>query len=342
MTATESREHSPLYMGFIIATVTVFGLNLFFNYFNGTRDGVLFINTIGDTSDYFYFEVTPVSWAFGIWGLIYTWLVLQAIYFVVSLFRCTPEGRLYSTPPVVPWPAYAVYILNLCCVISWLFAFDRRIAGLSLFFLFMCPVTLAVSLFLCFRHTERNIQFFKGINQRWELILVNIFVYNAWAVYMGWTLCATLLNLGFSMIYSESEISQEASGITVLTILLILILVLCPLELTIFDKHLRYVFAHYIGPLMALAGSIDKQGDTIDNPSILNGNFHKPSGVNRTYAIVILGILLVFILAKIVNMIVRSWKQPLYYDNCSTSVDISTKTTPSSGKAGGEKDPIPA
>ncbi|KAF0295154.1 hypothetical protein FJT64_007287 [Amphibalanus amphitrite] len=48
-----------------------------------------------DTHEVF---ITPIGWAFSIWGIIYTWLGIGLVYGLSQLWRRTDAGPVYLTP----------------------------------------------------------------------------------------------------------------------------------------------------------------------------------------------------------------------------------------------------
>ena len=86
-----------------------------------------FKNGTGDISDAYYLEITPIGWAFSIWGIIYTWLLLGIIFILITICRQNHAGPVYLNPPVISKVFLALYILDMILNITWLFMWDRQL-----------------------------------------------------------------------------------------------------------------------------------------------------------------------------------------------------------------------
>ena len=85
-----------------------------------------FKNGTGDISDAYYLEITPIGWAFSIWGIIYTWLLIGIIFILITICRQNHAGAVYLNPPVITKVFLVLYTLDMILNITWLFMWDRQ------------------------------------------------------------------------------------------------------------------------------------------------------------------------------------------------------------------------
>jgi hypothetical protein len=133
-------------------------------------------NTISSLSAEYANLFTPAGYAFAIWGLIFTGLLLFAIFQIYKSFTGKPEGiKDFKTGP---W----FYIANFANA-SWVFAWLYEYTLLSVFLMLIILVSLITIVF-------------KNNMERWDAPFKTI-AYFWWPIclYSGWIAVATIANI---------------------------------------------------------------------------------------------------------------------------------------------------
>ncbi|MDJ0662161.1 MAG: tryptophan-rich sensory protein [Crocosphaera sp.] len=168
--------------------------------------------TIGEISNTFFQEVliTPASYAFAIWGLIYLGLISFAIYQVL------PKNR---NNPYLQRTDYYLVISSFAQIL-WVFLF------LSRFFVFSTLAMLAILVPLLLLYLRLEISL-KPLSKQ-EKWLVNFPI----SVYFGWITVATIANFALALSWIEwngfgiSQITWTVMMIIIVAIIGILVRIL--------------------------------------------------------------------------------------------------------------------
>lgn len=257
----------------------------------------IFTNSTGGVSDYYVNDITPSGWTFSIWGVIYVWQALWLLYSLVSICRKGNDGYLYNNPRVIQPIVFAVYIVNMCLNVAWLFLFDRFLPTYALAVLALIVFTLHVGLFFTHRHLDNIAALLINSGQNKDIWMIRLFVHNGLAVYAAWTSIATLLNTNIVMIY-EGDVDIQLGGSISLGILGLEILIYVALDMFFLDRYTRYTITPYFVVILALTGSITKNWDWDNRNSIITA--------------VLLGVAGFCALAKVVMLVIRHIRKPLY------------------------------
>ena len=193
-------------------------------------------------SNEFNTQITPASYAFAIWGVIYTWQVLWLGY-AWSLVLRPNDVRTISAG------VYWAYALANCCNILWIqvWTSKRMEAALAVFVLLNIFLYAAIGLlWVQFDWTK------KAVSRRdywltWALPVNGLFCYTTW------TTLAVFINLATVLQYFEGFGATD-SGTVSLVLLTITILAYMVLENTVFRRFTRYVFTVYPVLIWALIG----------------------------------------------------------------------------------------
>ncbi|KAL8564704.1 hypothetical protein ACOMHN_004197 [Nucella lapillus] len=312
LTAGESRRPAMSHKGWIVA-LTLFNVALLITVFvlnglsaAGPSSGI-FISTPGNQSDKFYLEITPAGWTFSIWGFIYAWQALWVVYSVVNLFRKTPQGPVYLSPPIIPPAMFAFYILANCGNIAWLFLFDRSHIEASFAALLVLSLSLIVALGASYKALEKCLSELASQCRTADIWLVRGFVQNGLGIYATWTSIATLLNLAMVITYSDgSEVSVSTASTIALGILSGEIVVFVTTDLLVLDRYSRYTFTPYIVVVVALIGSISKNWES--------------GATNSVFTAVLLALGSVALLLKVVLSVYRHLTRPLHRHNMESTL----------------------
>lgn len=149
------------------------------NYLTATQ--ALDLPAIKDVSDKYATLLTPATYAFSIWSVIYTLLIVFAIYQARDLFR--PQGK-GSDKNDLPQKAGPLFVAASICNGLWTYIFLNDLVGLSL--LIMLTLTICLyALLWRLRIAVYDAPISVIVCVWWPLLL-----------YTGWVTVANLANLG--------------------------------------------------------------------------------------------------------------------------------------------------
>ncbi|XP_030622998.1 uncharacterized protein LOC115806441 [Chanos chanos] len=294
---TTMGDHNIARLTLIIIFVLGFVVTMVFNVLAGP--GVApFEQTTSNVSAKYDTEITPSGWTFSIWGVIYTWLAVMLIYIVANIFRRNAYGRMYCSPPVLPYGFFFTWIFNFVANIAWLLLWDREEMVASFIFLALIAFSnYAIIFFAC-----------QGLNaygawlnkyHKVDLWCMRILVLNGIAVYTTWTSIATLLNLAIVTDY-EAGMSRSDAATLSLSLLLAEVVVWFILENFVIEKHVRYILTIYPVIIVALSGNMTKNYDAAS-----------PSR-NGIFIAVLLALACLLFAIRICLVVWRHKKRPLY------------------------------
>ena len=186
-------------------------------------------------------QITPASFAFVIWTIIYIWQALWVIY--AWTFLCRPW-----MPRTIFTGVYIGYTIVNVLDISWLYIWgnlyiDAASAVLFLFQVFYYP-TLAMLVGYLYKVRSQA--------HKIDVLLTWILPVNGMFIYATWTTIASLVNLAVVVQYSH-DVSATNSGTISLSLLLAALVVYFILENTVFYRFLQYVFTVYPVVIWALS-----------------------------------------------------------------------------------------
>uniref|UniRef100_A0A3Q1FKY5 Si:ch211-161h7.5 n=1 Tax=Acanthochromis polyacanthus TaxID=80966 RepID=A0A3Q1FKY5_9TELE len=267
----------------MVLALVVFIITMVFSAL--AASGKPFLVSTGNISDEFVTEITPSGWTFAIWGIIYTFLALVLVYVLSGFFR-NEYGYVYCSPAVLSHGFFVLWCLNLILNIGWLLLWDRIIVASLIFLILVASTNYSVIFFSCY-----------GLHKYGAWL--NKYHKNGVAIYATWTTIATLVNLAIVVSYDGNMSPPDAAtlSLSILTVVLIVFV----LENFVLDKHVRYILIVYPVVIWALSGNLDKNFDA-QSPS-RNGIF-----------IVLLSISCALFVIRLILVIWRHIKQPLYED----------------------------
>nr|XP_020501909.1 uncharacterized protein LOC109993318 [Labrus bergylta]XP_020501917.1 uncharacterized protein LOC109993318 [Labrus bergylta] len=292
-------KHDPGRFAAVVVFVVGFAISLVFNGLSVVGIGP-YETTTGNVSAVFDTQITPSGWTFNIWSIIYVWLMIMVIYIFIGLFRKNGYGYIYCSPPVLPYGFFISWCINLCFNIGWLIVWDRGIMIAALVFLILVICTnYSMICFICHGLHVYGPWLKKYHNA--DLWCYRIIVQNAVMIYTTWTTIATLINLTIVLTYEGGMSPTDAATISY-SVLAVVLLVWFVLENLVLDKHVRYILIIYPVVIWALCGNLDKNYDA-ESPSR-----------NGIFIVVLLALACVLFAFRIVLVIWRTIKQPLYED----------------------------
>ncbi|XP_039983481.1 uncharacterized protein si:ch211-161h7.5 [Xiphias gladius] len=287
-------------------SVVGFAISLVFNGLSVVGIGPYYTNT-ANVSAMFDTQITPSAWTFNIWSVIYIWLTAMIIYILTGLCRKNGYGYVYCSPAVLPYGFLISWCLNLCLNIGWLLVWDRgaMIAALVFLILVICT-NYSMICFTCY-----GLHIYGAWLEKYhkaDLWLLRVLVQNGVMIYTTWTTIATLINLTIVLTYDAKMSPADAATISY-SILTVLLLVWFVLENVVLDKHVRYILIIYPVVIWGLSGNLDKNFDA------------KSPSLNGIFIAVLLAIASVLFVVRIVLVVWRHIKQPLYEDVSPEAMD---------------------
>merc|ERR1712212_820239 len=136
-----------------------------------------------------------------------------------------------------------------------------------------------------------------------DLWLIRVLIQNGVAIYTTWTAIATLINLTIVLTYDAKMLPADAAT-TTLSILTGVLFLWFVLENGPLDKHVRYIFTIYPVVIWALSGIMSGKYDAADLSR------------NNIFTVGLLASACVLFVSKILLVIRKHIKQPLYEDAC--------------------------
>ncbi|XP_015249664.1 PREDICTED: uncharacterized protein LOC107097152 [Cyprinodon variegatus] len=300
-------EHNYRRLAAIVISFAVFAISLVFNVLSVFAVGP-YTTTTANVSAVYDTELTPSGWTFSIWGLIYIWLAAMMLYVVSGIFRSNGYGYVYAGPAGLPYGFFISWCLNQGFNISWLLVWDRGLMIPALIFLILIICTnYSMVGFICHRLHIYG-PWLKSTIEK-DLWLLRVLVLNGVMIYTSWTTIATLLNLTIVLKY-EANMSSADSATISYSLLTVVLLSWFVVENFVLDKHMRYVFIPYVVVIWALSGNLTKNYDA-SSPSR-----------NGIFIAVLLAVSCVLLAIRIVLVVWRNTKQPLYKNASPEALDV--------------------
>ena len=170
----------------------------------------------GDVSKLYNSLLTPADISFGIWGLIYSGLLLFCIYhFIMSSRHGVSHYANVWTRRIGPW-----FVLNNFGSIAWLFFWTNEMITLSVVVIFLQLITIII------------IHLRTGIHDPHSPVDLKVFTQFPLSIYFGWLTFAALANTsifllasgwaGFGLHYSPLEWTRIIIGATVFLTLIVI------------------------------------------------------------------------------------------------------------------------
>nr|XP_039255899.1 uncharacterized protein LOC120332669 [Styela clava] len=273
--------------------------------------GGVFINTIPDLSARYPSNLNAASWTFNIiWPVIFLYNFVSVIYMLVSL--CLPKDKspIMREPALMPVGSIIFWTLGWALALSWIFANDREILGLAMFFILTGCWSTYVALGLSYRSYYKDIQTLEE-NSNQMLWLVRIIIHNGYGILAAWTTCAWKLMLATTITYEDSRgtdnypaklngsLTSEDAGTISLSILLVEIIVWFILENFVFERYCRYTLSIYPTLIFAFSG-------------VVTGMYVTPFSRNLILALVGLILVILAFFARVGLVIYRHRNRPKF------------------------------
>lgn len=242
----------------IVLTVVVYIIHLVFNGLASRGATNLFPRSVGDASDVFKLEMTPVGATFSIWGIIFAYQIIWLIYAVSTIFRQGDHTEILSTK------FYMGFMTNIIFVVIWLFVWTRLEAAPSFIVIMIAQVFIDLAIALaCSELTAYQETHELNSSNKVDIWCQRILVQNGLLFYGTWTTVATLINTAVVFAY-ELEATTEKSSLIALSFLGILSIIWFVLENFVLCRFTGYTFTPYIALIYALSGIFAARGKPND------------------------------------------------------------------------------
>lgn len=251
----ESKRHNPHLIAITAFSFLCWVINVFFNTASTlVPKGVFFDKTVGEQSDEYDLAITPMGWAFSIWGIIFIWNFLWFGYGFAAICRRGITGYLYTSPsPISKW-TYIAFAVASVFTFTWLFAFDKGQLWVALVILFLTTFSLYVTMFFSLKNLADVTPELKKNGLCRDVGLVHGLHLNGMGVYATWCTVASLLNLAM-VLHHRLGIPMQTSCFVSLGVLTVEILIWVPVDLIFLDKWTRYLVTPHLVLVWALTAS---------------------------------------------------------------------------------------
>lgn len=256
-------EHKPAKVFCIVGTLIVFIVTVALNALSSQPDysSGIFTNTISNVSDRYSTGITPSSWTFSIWSVIYFWMALWIAYCQVAIFIKPGGDYLYKDPAFMSCTFFFLYIINLFLNIIWIVLFDRIYFIVCFFVILFMVLSAYACIGMCSYSLAQNLDELTVENLGYHIWLIRFLVQNGIAVYATWLTVATHINFDLALHYNWG-IEASMSDLTALIIILVLVISWFALDVVVLDRYTRYLITPYMVLVVAFSGVYDNQVDT--------------------------------------------------------------------------------
>jgi len=250
-----------------LISVVAFGIDLYFNY--TFTNGRQYANqTPRDVSDRYMTQITPASWVFSIWSVIYGLLVIWYIY-VFYLLLCRQSRNNLPLFPGIFWLLFtAVHSLNAL----WLYFYLHNsmiISGvilivITLVLYLMNAIAFRVCWFDVVRSNKRNTQDIESNDEdlvelsQCEIILLRLLTLNGLPMYATWCTIATCLQWTSLFKYTIFHWSDNVSCIVSLSLLSALLLIYWNMDLLTKREYFVWTWFSCFTLVVAFTAIIDR------------------------------------------------------------------------------------
>ncbi|TKS80413.1 hypothetical protein D9C73_013354 [Collichthys lucidus] len=274
----------------IVLCTAVFIAVLVVNALAGAGRGP-FHSTTGNVSARHETDITPASWTFSIWGVIYTWLTLMVMYITTYVFRGSWAQYL------LPLGFYFCWLSNMVLNIIWLLLWDRELMVAALVVVVMMVFSSYSALFFCCYATDYYGLWLQTYHRK-DLICLRILVQNGLALYTTWLSIASLIN--FSLVLNLWGVDRHTAATASLCILFGEVLGWFIVENWVLDRWVRNILTVYPVVIVALVGNIARHYHAADPTT------------NSVFMIILLVLACVLLIFRVCSVCWRNSRRPLH------------------------------
>ena len=269
-----------------IVLVATFVFNGVANYPNPERVGVK--NSTGEISAKYYTSITPVVWAFGIWGIIYAWQALWTVYGWSLVIR-------RSFPLTISHTSLFLYGCANIGNIIWIYVWGNELPQYS----FPILVVIAVLLYSAIGF-DKYFHFGKLTKIQGRCLPSTWTCANGLVIYATWASIAALLNFTIVLDY-YADMSSADAGTVGLSLLAVELIIYFMLENTVLDSYVRPVVMVYPVVIWAFSALINAHwGDDDDERT-------------NIFALILLISSVILFVVRIILIIVFAFIRPIIF-----------------------------
>jgi len=212
----------------------------------------LYENTTVDISDAHPTYITPATWAFSIWDLIYFWQTAWLIYALIVV--------LLGHADIMPRYTYIFYVISNIANVCWLVVWSQELMIWALTVIIIATLTLYIATAGSYLSAVDKANILSSSKLSVEVWLMRGLVQNGLALYSTWLSVATLINLTI-VLGEETELSMSTASTISLVVLCVEIIGLFIVDVFSLDKFTRYVVSPYFVYGFALSAIYDNNHD---------------------------------------------------------------------------------
>jgi len=293
-----SRRKYGILVAFWVITILIFIATILMNIFaRGIAPNIgLFNKSVDNLMDEAGIDMVPASWIQWYWVVIATWQWIWIIYFGINICRKgINEEPLVISPTLISLTVLMLFNLTNALNITGLFLWDNDFGNGGLVCMSLMMLFLWVALFSTFANLHQNLPLLDVNDLRKEKWYIRIFLQNGLAMYA--TYCTTVFFFQLDTVIKQSDnlVSYIDSTTIFFSVLIAVVVIYFILDITFFDRWLRYIFTPYVTVILVFSSIIDRNWGA----SWLR-NYRNPALIASA-----LGVVIIFTLTKIILTIGR-------------------------------------
>jgi len=254
-----------------LVSAATFGVDLYVNYAFANRD--YRSRSFNDVTNRYMTQITPASWVFMIWTVIYGLLIIWYIY-VFYLLLCRQLLARSNKSPLFPGIFWFIFIIVNVLNGVWIYCFLHNsmvLAGVILVVLTLMLYLLNMIAYrVCWWDVTYNGNSANNKNDvehdnddivelsRCEIALLRFLTLNGLPLYAIWCTVATCLQWTIIFKYFIFHWSDNVSSIVTLSILSLLLLMYWNLDLLVKREYFVWTWSTYIALIVAFSAIIDR------------------------------------------------------------------------------------
>lgn len=186
-------------------------------------NGIGSLKPIGNISDEYNTLITPPDWAFSIWGLIYSGLLL------FSICQFIPQLKLNQQVKDIGW----LFIFSCIFNVGWLFTFSigTKYSILGSVFIIL---GLLITLFLI----QERVGFFSKNSSLYKILFVD----TPFSLYFGWIITASIVNIATSIRAFYVNANYNYTFYIVMLIVALIIYLLFLMKRNNYGSYLVFIY----------------------------------------------------------------------------------------------------
>ncbi len=258
--------------------------------------------TVGDTSDKFFTQITPSDWAFTIWFPLILWQGAWVVYGWTLVCRPT-------VPRTISKECMICYSSACLCIIEWVYIWSNQLPQYAFPALALGAMLLYLAIGFEIVFLYKNTEVLKKTRKsKIDLYVTRILVINGIAFFATWLTVLMFINFAVVLEYQLGASAANA-GTASLMLMLLTMLGYFNLEIVLLDSIFRYVITVYPTIVWAFSAIIDAHwGQTRTSSALM-------------LMTLLLGIILLIL--KIASVIFFYFARPINYSNKIIKLNIS-------------------